>query len=153
MRSPRSSRLRHEGRTPPRVGRRRCALRGDDARTRPRRSAGAHQRPCRHLVHGGVLGNHGRRAALAASSRDPHRRYEVDCFDCATPVTHIAWYDTARITNVLDWLLLPLALIFVVMLVRKLVRATPGGRRVVLPLSIAAFAAIAQLVAHFVLNG
>jgi signal transduction histidine kinase len=85
--------------------------------------------------------------------RSPHWPYEVDCFSCAMPVTHVAWYDTARITNVLDWLLLPLALIFVVLLVRKLVRATPGGRSVVLPLSIAALAAIGQLVAHFALNG
>jgi signal transduction histidine kinase len=85
--------------------------------------------------------------------RSPHWRYEVDCFDCAMPVTHVAWYDTHRITNVLDWLLLPLALIFLALLARKILRASPGGRRIVLPLSIAAFFAVAQYVAHIAVNG
>jgi signal transduction histidine kinase len=85
--------------------------------------------------------------------RSPHWRYEVDCFDCAVPITHVAWADTAHITNVLDWLVLPVALIFLVLLARKLVRATPGGRRIVLPLSVAAFFAVAQYVAHFAVKG
>jgi signal transduction histidine kinase len=85
--------------------------------------------------------------------RSPHWRYEVDCFDCAVPITHVAWHDTARITNVLDWLLLPLALVFLALLGRKLVRATPGGRRIVLPLSVAAFFAVAQYLAHFAVTG
>jgi signal transduction histidine kinase len=72
---------------------------------------------------------------------------------CALPVTHVASYDTTTVTNVLDWLVLPLALIFLALLVRKIVRATPGGRRIVLPLSLAAFFAAAQVVASFVLNG
>jgi signal transduction histidine kinase len=85
--------------------------------------------------------------------RSPHWRYEVDCFDCAMPVTHVAWYDTDRITNVLDWLLLPLALILLALLARKILRASPGGRRIVLPLSIAAFFAVAQYLAHIAVNG
>jgi signal transduction histidine kinase len=85
--------------------------------------------------------------------RSPHWRYEVDCFDCAMPVTHVAWYDTDRITNVLDWLLLPLALIFLALLALKILRASPGGRRIVLPLSIAAFFAVAQYSAHIAVNG
>jgi signal transduction histidine kinase len=72
---------------------------------------------------------------------------------CALPVTHVASYDTTRVTNVLDWLLLPLAVVFLALLVRKIVRASPGGRRIVLPLSLAAFFAAAQVVAHFVVNG
>jgi signal transduction histidine kinase len=72
---------------------------------------------------------------------------------CALPVTHVASYDTTTVTNVLDWLLFPLALIFLVLLVRKIVRASPGGRRIVLPLSLAAFFAAAQALANFVLNG
>jgi signal transduction histidine kinase len=85
--------------------------------------------------------------------RSPHWRYEVDCFDCAIPVTHVAWHDTDPITNVLDWLLLPLALIFLALLARKILRASPGGRRIVLPLSIAAFFAVAQYLAHIAVNG
>jgi signal transduction histidine kinase len=72
---------------------------------------------------------------------------------CALPVTHVASYDTTRVTDVLDWLLFPLALVFLGLLGRKLVRATPGGRRVVLPLALAGFFAAAEVVAHFVLNG
>jgi signal transduction histidine kinase len=72
---------------------------------------------------------------------------------CALPVTHVASFDTTGVTNVLDWLLFPLALVFLALLVRKLVRASPGGRRIVLPLSLAALFAAAQIVAHFVLNG
>jgi len=72
---------------------------------------------------------------------------------CALPITHVASYDTARVTNILDWLLFPLALVFLALLSRKLVRASPGGRRVMLPLSLAAFFAAAQVIAHFVLNG
>ena len=63
--------------------------------------------------------------------RYPHTQYQLECFTgCALPVTHVAWYDTDRVTNVLDWFLLPLALIFLALLVRKLVRASPVGRRI-----------------------
>jgi signal transduction histidine kinase len=72
---------------------------------------------------------------------------------CALPVTHVASYDTTRATNVLDWLAFPLVLIFLALLVRKIVRASPGGRRVVLPLSLAAFFGAAQALANLVLNG
>jgi len=72
---------------------------------------------------------------------------------CALPVTHVASYDTTKATNILDWLLFSLALVFLTLLVRKLVRASPAGRRIVLPLSLASFFVAAQVVAHFVLNG
>jgi signal transduction histidine kinase len=72
---------------------------------------------------------------------------------CALPVTHVASYDTTRVTNVLDWAMWPVALTFLALLIRKLVRASPGGRRVVLPLSLAAFFAVAQQLANVVLNG
>src|SRR5215475_10544591 len=44
---------------------------------------------------------------------------------CALPVTHVASYDTKGATNVLDWLLFPLALAFLALLARKLMRASP----------------------------
>jgi signal transduction histidine kinase len=72
---------------------------------------------------------------------------------CATPITHVASYNVHRIGHVFDWLALPLALIFLVLLARKLVRASPGGRRIVLPLSVAAFLVAGQFVAQFVLYG
>jgi len=77
------------------------------------------------------------------------------CFivGCAKPITHVATFNVHRIRHVFDWLALPLALIFLVLLARKLVRASPGGRRIVLPLSVAAFLVAGQFVAQIVLYG
>lgn len=79
----------------------------------------------------------------------------VTCFivRCATPITHVATYNVRPISHVFDWLALPLALIFLVLLARKLVRSSPGGRRIVLPLSVAAFLIAGQFVAQIVLYG
>jgi len=90
---------------------------------------------------------------LVFDTRAPHDRFVYECFDCALPVTHVASHDINGLTDALDWTLLPLALVFLALLGRKLVRASPGGRRVVLPLSIAAFLAVAQFIAHIALNG
>ena len=75
------------------------------------------------------------------------------CFDCANPITHVTSYDISGFRDALDWIPLPLALIFLALLVRKLVRASPGGRRIVLPLSLVAFFAAAQFAARIALNG
>jgi signal transduction histidine kinase len=72
---------------------------------------------------------------------------------CAKPITHVTSYNVRTIGHAFDWLSLPLALIFLVLLVRKLLRSSPGGRRIVLPLSVAAFIAAAQYVAQFALYG
>jgi signal transduction histidine kinase len=86
--------------------------------------------------------------------RYPHSRYLLECFTgCAVPVTHVTWYDIDGIKRAFDLVSLPLALIFLALLVRKFVRASPGGRRIVLPLSIAAFVAIVEFGAHIVLKG
>jgi signal transduction histidine kinase len=76
-----------------------------------------------------------------------------ECPDCAVPLTHVAWYDVSGIRNVFDWTLLPLVLVFLALLVRKLVRSSPGGRSVVLPLSIAAFFLCAQFIVQMALYG
>jgi signal transduction histidine kinase len=75
------------------------------------------------------------------------------CLDCAQPITHVASYDISGLRHALDWFLLPLALLFLALLVRKLMRSSPGGRRIVLPLSVAAFFAAAEFVARIALNG
>jgi signal transduction histidine kinase len=75
------------------------------------------------------------------------------CLDCAFPITHVASYDISGFRHALDWFPLPLALIFLALLVRKLVRSSPGGRRIILPLSVVAFLAGAEFVAHIALNG
>jgi signal transduction histidine kinase len=69
----------------------------------------------------------------------PHGRYWLECGDCAVPVTHIAWHNVGGIRNTFDWIFLPLVVIFLGLLIRKLWRASPGARRIVLPLWIAVF--------------
>jgi signal transduction histidine kinase len=77
------------------------------------------------------------------------------CFvvGCARPITHVATYNVHRISHVFDWLALPLALVFLVLVARKLVRASPGGRRIVLPVLVAASLVAGQFVAQLVLSG
>ena len=71
----------------------------------------------------------------------------------ARPLTHVAWYDVTGTRQILDDLLLPVAVVFLALLIRKLVRATPGGRRVVLPLVAAAFFAAVQFAVQIALYG
>ena len=72
---------------------------------------------------------------LFYSPRAPHDPHVWDCPSCALPFTHVAWYDVTGTTlYVLDRILFVLLLVFVVLLVRKLVRASRSARRVVLPL-------------------
>jgi signal transduction histidine kinase len=80
-------------------------------------------------------------------------RLGFSCLDCALPITYVRSYDISGFRHALDWFLLPLALIFLALLVRKLVRSSPGGRRIVLPLSIVAFFAAAEFAARIALNG
>jgi signal transduction histidine kinase len=83
----------------------------------------------------------------------PHDPNLWECRSCALPLTHITWYDVTGIRSVLDWLLLPLALAFLVVLVRKVIRSGPGGRRIFLPLGIAAFFSAAEFSVQIVLYG
>ena len=68
----------------------------------------------------------------------------------AAPLTHVGSYD---VSGVLDAGLLVLAVLFLAALGRKLVRATPGGRRVVLPVVLAASFAALQFVVQIVVFG
>jgi signal transduction histidine kinase len=61
----------------------------------------------------------------------------------ALPYTHLGWFDATRLDPLYDWLIVALVPAFLVLLVRKLMRMTPSGRRIVLPLALAgAFVAI-----------
>jgi signal transduction histidine kinase len=72
----------------------------------------------------------------------------------AAPITHLPGSQATGLPDAFDRSLVPLAVLFVALLVRKLVRATPGGRRVVLPLVIAAgFVAVQYLVQFAILGG
>jgi signal transduction histidine kinase len=85
--------------------------------------------------------------------RAPNYRDIWECPDCAVPLTHIAWHNVNGIGNAFDWLLLPLVVIFLGLLGRKLWRASPGGRRVILPLWVAAFFLGVQYVVQIALYG
>jgi signal transduction histidine kinase len=72
----------------------------------------------------------------------------------AAPLTHVGSYDVSGVRDALDTGLGILAVVFLVALARKLVRATPGGRRIVLPLALAGgFAAVQYLVQLAVFGG
>jgi signal transduction histidine kinase len=83
----------------------------------------------------------------------PHGRYWLECWDCAVPVTHVTWHNVSGITNAFDWTFPPLVVIFLGLLVRKLWRASPGARRIVLPLWIAVFFLGVQFLVQFALYG
>jgi signal transduction histidine kinase len=71
----------------------------------------------------------------------------------AAPITHIPGSEAAGLPDAFDRSLLPLAVLFIVLLARKLVRLTPAGRRVVLPLAVAAGFAAVQFLVQFALVG
>jgi signal transduction histidine kinase len=71
----------------------------------------------------------------------------------AAPITHIAGSEAAGLPGAFDRSFFPLAVIFIALLVRKLVRLAPGGRAVVLPLGVAAGFAAIQYIAQFALGG
>jgi hypothetical protein len=71
----------------------------------------------------------------------------------AVPITHIAGSQATGLPHAFDRSGLPLAVLFIVALARKLVRSTPGGRRVVLPLAAAAGFTAVQYIVQFALLG
>ena len=71
----------------------------------------------------------------------------------ALPYTHGAWRNVTGITHKLDVTLVVLALIGTAILVRKLLRATPSGRRVVLPLAAATLFVVAQFKVQIAVTG
>jgi signal transduction histidine kinase len=71
----------------------------------------------------------------------------------ALPLTHIAGHDPTRLLHLLDLSVGPLGVVFLGLLARKLVRATPGGRRVVLPLAVASGFAAVQAIVQLIVFG
>jgi signal transduction histidine kinase len=76
-----------------------------------------------------------------------------ECGTCAMPLTHVGWYDISPIIDVFHRALLVLAPVAVGLTVRKLRRATALGRRVVLPLLVAAVAVTVEFASQIVLFG
>jgi signal transduction histidine kinase len=71
----------------------------------------------------------------------------------AAPITHIAGWEATGLPGAFDRAFFPLAVLFILLLARKLARLTPGGRRVVLPLAVAAGFAAVQYIVQFALGG
>ena len=90
---------------------------------------------------------------LFYSPQTPWRPDVWQCLNCALPLTHVAWRDVTEMRKVLDAVLLILTVLFLALLVRKVVRATPRGRSIVLPLAAAAFLVTVQFIVQFALFG
>jgi signal transduction histidine kinase len=87
---------------------------------------------------------------------DPRPQYDntiLVFYEHAIPLTHVGGFDPTGVLHGLEWSLLVLAVAFLAALVRKLVRSTPSGRRVVLPLSLAAWFVAVQFIVQFVVFG
>jgi signal transduction histidine kinase len=69
--------------------------------------------------------------------RTPHDPHRWEFPFRGVPLTHVAWHDLTGAQHVVDGILFVLAVSFIALLIRKVRRATPGGRRVVLPLVVA----------------
>jgi signal transduction histidine kinase len=87
---------------------------------------------------------------------DPRAPHDEDIWEFpswALPYTHVAWLDLTEADRVLNRTLFVLVLVFLVLLVRKLVRASPLGRRVVWPLAFAGCFVAVQFGVQMVLYG
>src|SRR5262245_49874505 len=71
----------------------------------------------------------------------------------AAPIAHLPGSQAAGLPDAFDRSRRPLAVLFLVLLARKLARSTPGSRRVVLPLSVAAGFVAVQFVVQFAILG
>jgi len=85
--------------------------------------------------------------------RAPHDEAVWEFPSYALPYTHIAWLDLTGADRILNRMLFVLAMLFLVLLARKLVRASPMGRRVVWPLVFAGCFIAVQFGVQMVLYG
>ncbi len=85
--------------------------------------------------------------------RAPNYQFIWEWPSHAVPFTHVAWKNVSGIRHALDLTTFTLAIVFIGLLVRKLLRATPGGRRVILPLVAAACFGAVQFAAQIGLYG
>jgi signal transduction histidine kinase len=90
---------------------------------------------------------------LFYSPRSPIEEDIWSCPSCAVPYTHVAWLNLIATSRAFDKAVLALALVALALLARKLVRASPGARPVVLPLAFAACFIVAQYSVQIALYG
>jgi hypothetical protein len=75
------------------------------------------------------------------------------CATCALPYTHVAWLNLIGFDRNFSRIVLVFALVGIALLVRKLAHASPGGRRVILPLSFAACFIVGEFAVQIALYG
>jgi signal transduction histidine kinase len=90
---------------------------------------------------------------LCYDPRAPHDENVWEFPFYETPYTHVAWLDLTGAERAFNRTLFVLAMIFLVLLARKLVRASPMGRRVILPLVFAGSFIAVQFGVQMVLYG
>jgi signal transduction histidine kinase len=84
---------------------------------------------------------------LFYSPRAPHYSWAIEYVDRADPLTHVAWHNVLGTWHFLDQTIVVFAVVGLAILIRKVVRAAPGARRVFLPLAVAgAFAGVQFIV-------
>jgi signal transduction histidine kinase len=71
----------------------------------------------------------------------------------AMPLTHVAWVDVVGTLHALDQSIVVFAVVGLALLVRKVVRAAPGARRVFLPFAVAGVFAAVQFIVQIAVFG
>jgi signal transduction histidine kinase len=90
---------------------------------------------------------------LFYDTRTPYDPAVWGCPSCALPLTHVGFRDVYGTLHALDKVLSVLAVVFVALLVRKIWRAGPGERGVVLPLAAAGAFVATQYVVQIAVYG
>ncbi len=87
---------------------------------------------------------------------DPQRLFEQDlwnCLDCAVPYTHVAWLGLVHTDRIFSDVLFGFALAGLVLVARKLIRSSPGRRRVVIPLALAVSFVVVEFSVQMIVYG
>jgi len=90
---------------------------------------------------------------LFYSPRTPHFSWAYECYECADPLTHVAWYNVIGTWHFLDQTIVVFAVVGLAIILRKVVRSAPGARRVFLPLAVAGTFAAIQFVVQIAIFG
>jgi signal transduction histidine kinase len=90
---------------------------------------------------------------LFYSPRTPNFSWAYECYECADPLTHVAWHNVIGTWHFLDQTIVVFAVVGLAIVVRKIARAAPGARRVFLPFALAATFAGIQFIVQIALYG
>lgn len=90
---------------------------------------------------------------LFDSPRSPVDEHDWWCATCALPYTHVAWANLIAFDRNFSRVVLVLALVGVGLLIRKIVRGSPGGRRVLLPLTLSACFIVGEFAVQIAMYG